>query len=82
MDAEELKDHLEPLYEAAMQEQKDIRDCIDHLTRSAKDFIAQRYSEEIHNLSAEGYRKLEDVIYRHTDKLALEISNIIYRYEE
>jgi len=82
MDAEELKDHLEPLYEAAMKEQKDIRDCIDHLTRSAKDFIAQRCADEIHNLSAEGYRKLNDVIYRHTDRLAMDISNIIYRYEE
>ncbi len=82
MDAEELKDHLDPLYEAAMQEQKDIRDCIEHLTRCAKDFIAQRYGEEIHNLSAEGYRKLDDVIYRHNDKLATEISNIIYHHEE
>ena len=82
MDAEELKDRLEPLYEAAMQEQRDIKDCIEHLTRSAKDFIAQRYGEEIHNLSAEGYRKLDDVIYRHTDRLSTEISNIIYRYEE
>ncbi len=82
MDAEELKDRLEPLYEAAMQEQRDIKDCIEHLTRSAKDFIAQRYGEEIPNLSAEGYRKLDDVIYRHTDRLSTEISNIIYRYDE
>ena len=82
MDAEELKDRLEPLYEAAMQEQRDIKDCIEHLTRSAKDFIAQRYAEEINNLSAEGYRKLEDVICRHTDRLSTDISNIIYRYEE
>jgi len=82
MDAEELKDRLDPLYEAAMQEQKDIRDCIDHLTRSAKDFIGQRYAEEIHNLSAEGYRKLDDVIDRHADNLATEIANVIYGYEE
>lgn len=82
MDAEELKDRLDPLYEAAMQEQQDIRDCIEQLTRSAKDFIAQRYAEEIHNLSAEGYRELDDVIYRHADNLAIEISNIIYHHEE
>ncbi|MBI3219097.1 MAG: hypothetical protein HYZ44_06275 [Bacteroidetes bacterium] len=82
MDAEEIQDHLDPLYEAAMQEQKDITDCIEQITRSAKDFIAQRYSKEIHNLSAEGYRKLDDVIDRHADNLATEISNIIYGYEE
>ncbi|NOS90316.1 MAG: hypothetical protein HOP30_00185 [Cyclobacteriaceae bacterium] len=82
MDADELKDRLDPLYEAAMQEQQDIKDCIEQITRSAKDFIAQRYSEEIHNLSAEGYRKLGDVIDRHADNLATEIANIIYGYEE
>lgn len=82
MDAEELKNHLEPLYEAAMQEQKDIKDGMEHIVRSAKDFIAQRYAEEIHNLSAEGYRKLDDVIYRHANALSTEISNIIYKYEE
>jgi hypothetical protein len=40
MDAEEIQDHLDPLYEAAMQEQQDIKDCIEQITRSAKDFIA------------------------------------------
>ncbi len=82
MDAEELEDRLDPLYEAALQEQQDIKDCIEHLTRSAKDFIAQRYAEEIHNLSAEGYRKLDDVIYRHADALSIEISEVIYNCEE
>ncbi len=47
MDAEEIQDHLDPLYEAAMQEQQDIKDCIEQITRSAKDFIAQRYGIEV-----------------------------------
>lgn len=82
MDAEELKDKLDPLYEGAMQEQRDINAGIDFMTKSAKDFINQQYSVEIHRLSAEGYRKLDGVIYRHLSQLSVEISNTIYRYDE
>jgi hypothetical protein len=82
MDAEELKDKLDPLYEGAMQEQRDINAGIDYMTKSAKDFINQQYSAEIHRLSAEGYRKLEEAIYKHVTPLSIEISNIMYYHDE
>ena len=82
MDAEELKDKLDPLYEAAMQEQKDITECSQQVERAAKDFISKRYAEEVNHLSAESYRKLEDVIERHSTRLAIEIINIFYHHND
>jgi len=80
MDAEEIKDELDPLYEAAMQEQKDINECSKQIEQAAKDFISKRYAEEINHLNAEGYRKLEDVISIHSIKLIMEIVNTFYHY--
>ena len=82
MDAEEIKNNLDPLYEAAIKEQRDINDCMDQLTQSAKDFISKRYTEEINNLSADGYRKIEDIISSHSTRLAIEITNVIYHHHE
>jgi hypothetical protein len=81
MDAEEIKDSLDPLYEAAMKEQRDIAAGIEALTKCAKDFIASQYVEEVNNLSAEGYRALDDSISRHASKLSMEISSIFYRHQ-
>lgn len=82
MDADEIKDDLDPLYEGAMQEQRDINAGIDHLIKSAKEFINHQYSAEINRLSAEGYRQLESVLYKHALNLSMDISNTIYRYDE
>jgi hypothetical protein len=82
MDAEELKEKLDPLYDAAMQEQRDINAGIEHMTRSAREFINHQYNTEIFRLSAEGYRQLENVIYKHLCALSVEISNVIYRHNE
>jgi hypothetical protein len=82
MDAEEIENNLDPLYEAAMKEQRDIADCIEQLTKSAKDFIGKRYTAEVNNLSADGYRKLEDIISMESTSLAIKISNLMYHYKE
>ena len=82
MDAEEIKDDLDPLYEAAMKQQHDIATGIEVLTKCAKDFVATHYAGEINHLSAEGYRALTNAISRHTTNLSLEISNVLYRHRE
>jgi len=82
MDTEEILNDLDPLYEAAMKEQRDIQAGIDYLTKSAKNFVGIQYTEEIKHLSAAGYSKLESVIYRHTDALSIEITNVLYHYSE
>ena len=78
MDAEEIKDNLDPLYKAAMKEQKDIAAGIEHLTKCTKDFIGKQYAEEINHLSADGYRALEDIISKHTTRLSIEIANALH----
>lgn len=82
MDAEEIKDNLDPLYEAAMLEQRDIAAGIDLLTKCAKNFIASQYAEQVNSLSAEGYRALDDSISRHASNLSMEISTILYRHQD
>lgn len=82
MDIEDIVNDLDPLYEAAMKEQRSIEMGIEHLTKSAKDFISMRYAEDIHHLSAAGYLKLEDIISQHTTRLSMEISNTFYHHSE
>jgi hypothetical protein len=80
MDAEEIANDLDPLYDAAMREQRNIQAGIEYLTNSAKDFISTQYAEDVNHLSAAGYRKLEDVISRHIEQLSIEITNVFYHH--
>jgi len=82
MDAEEILKKLDPLYEAMMQEQRDINAGIEHLTKSAKDFISKQYAEEINHLSAAGYKELDSIIYRCAEDLSIKISNTFYHHCE
>lgn len=82
MDAEEIANDLDPLYEAAMREQRNINACLEYLTKCTKDFIGKQYAEEINCLSAAGYRELEDKISRCLTNLSIDISNVFYHHSE
>lgn len=64
-----------------MKEQRDIAAGVEALTKCAKDFIASQYVEEVNNLSAKGYRRLDDSLSIHASKLSIDISSIFYRHQ-
>lgn len=82
MDAQDIADDLDPLFEAAQKEQRDISTGIEQLTKCAKDFINKTFPDEINNLSAAGYQKLEDKISQHTTRLAMDLVSIIHHHTE
>jgi hypothetical protein len=82
MDAQEIANNLNPLYEAAMKEQRHIQACMEALTRSAKNFINDTYKEEIQHLSAEGYKELEKEIDNATSDLAQKIVSVFHHHTE
>ena len=81
MDFKDLLE-LDGLNETAMKESRIMKEFCDELVAITKNLVNKYYPDEIHRLSADGYRDLDDKIYREVDGLVKKISNIIYREKE
>jgi hypothetical protein len=82
MDPGDLLNKLEPEYLALLKEQETLKYFEDQLQKKTKDIINEHYAREVHTLSAEGYRALEDAVYSCTSKLAIDIVNVFHRHVE
>jgi hypothetical protein len=71
---EELRE-LDEAYEAMMEEQRKMKALEDDLTPFVKKIIVKNYPETFH-LESEGYKALDDAIWRNIDKLVTDVNQI------
>jgi hypothetical protein len=82
MSPDDLLNQLEPEYRAHVKEQEIIKLFEDQLQKKAKDLISEHYAQDVHRMSAEGYRALENVVCSCATRLAIDITNVFHQHTE
>lgn len=68
---------LDELYEASLREQERMRALESDLTADVKKLIVKHYPETFH-LESDGYKALDDAIWRSVDRLVRDVNHITY----
>jgi hypothetical protein len=68
---------FDELYNAAMEEQRKMKALENDAIDALKKIILQHYPE-VYNLESEGYKALEDVVWRVADKFVTDVNHVAY----